>query len=306
MRKSLALGTVLFCLAAGFFAVGCDQVQSLLPAGLKSSAAPASAPAAGETGTGAAQGTVLAKVNSDVITVESFVEKIDALKTLSPEVKIDTLDAKKAYLNDLITQELVYQEAKARGIDKKKDVKDALEEFRKGVMARQLILDETKGIAVEPAEIENFYNQYKNEFASAPQIRAVEIVVPSEATAKEILIGLLQGGDFAAIARERSTSPSAAQGGDLGFVDPTTKFDKFNEVISTLEVGQVSQIFRGPDNNFYIARVEEKKGGEVPPLTEVYDQIKTGLLQQKQAQRLQELTDKLRREAKIEIKEELL
>ena len=44
----------------------------------------------------------------------------------------------------------------------------------------------------------------------------------------------------------------------------------------------------------------------MPPLTEVYDQIKNGLLQQKTAARIQELTEKIKREAKIEIKDELL
>lgn len=294
---------LLTCLGFLVFLAGCDQIQSMFQTSVGPKVTPASSKgAAPET---PVQGTVLAKVNNNVITLESFDEKVKALQSLSPEIKINTPDAKKAYLNDLITQELVFQEAKSRGIDKKKEVKDALEEFRKGVMARQLIMDETKGITVEPSEIEAFYNQYKKEFASPEEIKAREIVVPTEAAAKDILISLLQGGDFAAVAKEKSVASSAANGGDVGVVKKTDKFDKFREVISTLEAGQVSQIFKGPDG-FYIVKVDERKGGAIPALTEVYDQIKNGLLAQKQAQRIQELTEKLKREAKIEIKEDLL
>ncbi len=261
----------------------------------------------------AVNGTVLAKINNDVITLENFDEKIKNLKALSPDIKLDTYDQKKNYLNDLITQELVFQEAKGRGIDKKKDVKDAVEEFRKGVIARQLIMDETKGINIEPSEIEQFYGQYKQAFATPQEARVREIVVATEAAAKEVLISLLNGGDFAAVAQDKSKAASASKGGDLGFYKREDKFPKFNEVVATLEPGQVSQYFSGPDG-YYIVKVEEKKGGTIPQLTDkmpganitVYDQIKEGLLQQKQAQRIQDLTDRLKREAKIEIKEDLL
>ncbi len=306
--RSFFLGLVIPFIGLALL-MGCEQIQNMFQTsvGSKTSVSSAQQPAS------QVQGTVLAKVNNDVITMESFDEKIKGLEALSPEIKINTLDAKKSYLNDLIIQELIVQEAKARGIDKKKEVKDAIEEFRKGVMARQLILDETKGIAIEPAEIEEFYNRYKKEFASPQEIKAAEIVVSSEAAAKDILIALLQGSDFATLAKERSIASSASRGGDLGFVKRGDKFDRFNEVILTLEPGQVSQIFTGPDG-YYIAKVLEKKGGVVPQLTDkmpnsnaaVYDQIKAGLLQQKQAQRIQDLTDKLKKEAKIETREDLL
>ena len=297
----------LFLLFLGMTAacvLGCDQIQNFFQPSLTPKITHASKTS--QETPEPITGTVLAKVNNEVITLESFDEKIKALEALSPEIKVDSLDKKKTYLNDLVTQELVFQEAKARGIDKKKEVKDALDEFKKTVMARQLVLDETKGLTVEASEIEAFYNQYKKEFAPPEEIKAREIVVSSEAAAKDILISLLQGADFAATAKEKSISASAANGGDVGVVKKTDKFDKFREIIVTLDVGQTSQVFKGPDNNFYIVKVEERKGGTVPALTEVYDQIKNGLLQQKQAQRLKDLTDRLKREAKIEIKEEVL
>lgn len=313
LKRMAGLHLIFVGLVFGLVLVGCDVIKEAFQAKPLSSAPKVSAPA--ETQAPVVQGTVLAKVNNEVITLESFDEKIKNLQALSPEIKIDNPTDKKTYLNDLVTQELVYQEAKGRGIDKKKDVKDAVEEFRKGIMARQLLMDETKGLTVEPAEIEAFYAQNKGLLASPEDIHVREICVPSEAVAKEIMVSLYQGGDFAAIAREKSSAPSAAKGGDLGFIkrEDYKDFVKFLEVIATLEPGQFSQIFSGP-KGYYIVRVEEKKGGLVPQLTDklpdttmtIYDSIKELLLQQKQSQRIQDLTDRLRRDAKIEIKEDLL
>jgi len=296
---------MLVFLAASVFLFGCDQIKNMFQPNLSSSTTSTSSTQAVSEPKAEIHGTVLAKVNNDVITLESFDEKIKALESMSPDIKINTPEAKKAFLNDLITQELIVQEAKARGINKKREIKDAINEFEKSAYARQLVIDETKGINVEPSEIEGFYNQYKKEFAAPEELHVREIVVSSEAIAKEILISLLQGADFATVARERSISQSAAKGGDLGFVKPGEKFESFDKAVAALDQGQVSPIFKGPDG-FYIVKIDEKKGGTVPPMSEVYDQIKAGLLQQKQAERIKGLTDRLKSDAKIEIKEELL
>ncbi len=297
---------VIFCLVISLSALtGCDEIKKMLQIAPSPGASPAG------RGAPAPKGTPLATINDDTITLESFDEKIKNLEAL--DVKIETLEDKKAYLNDLILQELIYQEALARGIDKKRDVREAVEEFRKGAMARELILDETRGINVEPAEVESYYNQYKSQLAMPTQASVREIVVSTEADAKQVMIALLGGEDFAALAKEKSRAASAADGGDLGFYDPQDKFDKYNNMVQTLEPGQFSQYFSGPQG-YYITKVEEKKGGAVPALTEkipgadatYYDYIKETLLAQKRAQRIQDLTDRLRRNATIEIKEGLL
>lgn len=303
-RKQISAFSVLAMVCGLVFLFGCDQIKGLVQSATGPSAPPKMASTSGEQPV-KVSGTTLAKVNGDVITMESFDQKVRAARALSPDYKLDTKDEKKQYLDDLITAELVYQEAKARGLDKQKEVREDIDEFAKRRMATQLIIDETKGIAVDPAEVEDFYNKNKAAFVSPAEMRVSEIVVSSESTAKNILITLLQGADFASTAREKSIASSASKGGDLGWIKPTDKFDKFNEVISTLEQGQTSQIFKGPDG-YYIVKVEEKKGGESRPFYEISDDLKTYLLNQKQALRLQELTDKLRREAKIEINEDLL
>lgn len=307
MLKRILLGVIPFLMVS---LVGCDQIQAIFQPTLAPKITSASSTSAAESSsavTSAVSGTVLAKINDEVITLEDFDQKIKDVQAADPEAKLSTIEEKKNFLNGLVNQELFYQEAKGRGIDKKKDVQDAIREFSRGIVIQQLIIDETKGIAVERSEVESFYNQYKREFASPQEAHVREIVVSSESTAKEILISLLQGGDFAAIAKERSISPSAAKGGDLGFLKPAEsgKFDKFAEVISTLEPGAVSQIFKGPEG-YYIVKVEERRGGDVPALVDVYQQIKDGLTIQKSEQRGQDLIDKLKRDAKVEIKEELL
>ncbi len=295
---------VIFCLVIGLSALtGCEEIKKMLQI------APPGAGPTEEAGT--PKGTMLAIVNGEVITLESFDEKIQNLEIL--DVRIETVEDKKAYLNDLVLQELIYQEAMARGIDKKRDVREAVEEFKKGAMARELIMDETRGINVEPAEVESYYAQYKSQLAMPTQASVREIVIATEADAKETMIALLGGSDFATLAKEKSKVASAADGGNLGFYNPQDKFEKYNSMVQTLEPGQFSQYFSGPDG-YYIVKVEEKKGGAVPTLTEripgtdatYYDYIKETLLAQKRAQRIQDLTDRLRRDATIEIKDELL
>lgn len=122
-------------------------------------------------------------------------------------------------------------------------------------------------------KIKAFYDKHKNELASPLKLRVSEIVVPSENMAKKALIALLQGEDFAKVARERSMAASAPNGGDLGFIEPEDKFPKFYEIAASLDEGQISQIFQGADG-YYVIRVDVRRGGKIPALADVYEQVK--------------------------------
>jgi len=119
-----------------------------------------------------------------------------------------------------------------------------------------------------------------------------------------VMIQLLQGADFATLAKEKSKSMSAKNGGDLGMLAKGKKSAAFDAVAfsDSLEVGKVSSIFRGPDG-YYILKLEARKGGKVKTLSEMWDDIKRGLTFLKQQKKIEDLISKLSTQIPTDIKE---
>jgi len=252
------------------------------------------------------KGTLIAKVNNLAITLEDLNEEVANYNAMvpadRPELKINTREQKINYLkNEMVRRLLLYQEALDRGLDKKEDVQRALEKAKMDLSVVELIKEEAVKIDVSAKEIEDYYNTYKGELKEPEERHTREIVLSTEQEAKDILIQLLQGANFATLAKERSTSASAKDGGDLGFISRGKKFAQFENIAfsESLDVGGVSSIFKGPEG-YYILKLEEKRGGKQRSLTEMWEDIKRGLLFLKQQQRIEELIGKLSANAKTE------
>ncbi|TRZ95601.1 hypothetical protein D4R78_02975 [bacterium] len=253
------------------------------------------------------KGPIVARVNNAPVTLEELNQEIEGFNSLvsveKPEAKITTRDQKIDYLKkEMIRRVLLYQDALIKRLDKKEEVIQALERTKQDLLVMELVKQETDGIEVSSKEIEDYYNTYKDELKDPEQRQIREIVVANEQEAKSILIQLLQGADFSALAVERSKSPSAKDGGDLGLIKRGGKFVQFDEVAfsGTLEVGKTSNVFKGPDG-YYILKLEAKSGGKQKSLSDLWDDIKRGLLFLKQQKKLDDLIGKLSREAKIEV-----
>ncbi|MGD9014748.1 MAG: peptidyl-prolyl cis-trans isomerase [Candidatus Omnitrophota bacterium] len=257
------------------------------------------------------KGTIIAKVNDMPITLELLEQEIDNYNQLVniPEARLTTKEQKLAYLNEeLVRRYLFYQEAKARGLDKKAETQELLRNLEINLLANQLLQSEIENTLVTSSEIEDFYNLYKEQFRQEEERRIREIVVGTETEAKEILIELLKGADFATLAQERSRAESATRGGNLGVLKKGQRgndFLRFDEVAfsPSLTSGQISNIFRDK-GGYYIIKVEEIKGGQTRGLSEVWDEIKTNVLFLKQQQKYQELTNRLLKDALVVVYEE--
>ena len=255
------------------------------------------------------RGAIVAKVDNIAIGLEDLNDEIDFynanIPPENPELKITTKEQKVNYLkNEVIRRALIYQNALDKGLDRNDEVRQAVEKNKRDILVMEDVKDITKSISVTSKEVEDYYNTYKEQLKEPEERQILEIVVNTEQEAKDLLIQLLQGADFATLARSNSKAPSAKDGGNLGFMQEGKKSAQFDVVAfsDTLDAGKISSIFKVSDG-YSIVKLEAKRGGKEKPLSEIWDDINRFLVSAKQQQAIEDLIGKLSRDAKIEVSE---
>lgn len=192
----------------------------------------------------------------------------------------------------------------------KKDLKESLK--------KQVYLDEylkMKGISdpeVPEEEIRKFYDKdpgayHRDETVKASHIliKAGEDIDPEEKEkareqAKKIRKEIIEGRDFAEIAKEYSEDGKAPEGGDLGYIKRGYMPSEFDAVAFALEKGTVSDIVE-TQYGYHIIKVYEHIHEGIAPYKDVKDFIRKFLQERLSQQKLASHIEELREKAKIEI-----
>jgi peptidyl-prolyl cis-trans isomerase C len=289
---------------------GCDQVskffgyfspKSKQKTQVASTASP-SAPSA--TNTNATQANVLARVGNWTLTTDDFKERLKALKEVVPEYDPKNKEQNKLILDELVRQQLLVQEAEKNGVAQSKDIQQAVDEFRRTLLVREIATKLIEGLTVTDQEAQEYFTQNQKDMVKPAEYHLREIVVDNEAAAKAAAADLAAGADFAEMAKNRSKSASSANGGDLGLITQFP-FQKMEQAVTALAPGGVSSVFQGPDG-FYIVKLEEKKGGEPLVFEDVKGEIKQGLLMLKQQQAVLKHIEDIRATTTVQVNETLL
>ncbi|MCR4336630.1 MAG: peptidyl-prolyl cis-trans isomerase, partial [Candidatus Omnitrophica bacterium] len=213
------------------------------------------------------QGDVLARVGDWTLTAPEFKERLEALKQMVPDYDPKDRESNKLVLEELIRQQLLVQEAINKGLDQNKDLIDAVEEFRRTLLVREMVTEILEQVKVTEEDAKKYYDANKQDFISPIEWKVREIIVDEEAKAKEILIDLYKGIDFAEMATNKSKSETAQKGGDLGYVSQFP-FPQMESTVQALEVGGVSGVVKGPAG-YYIVKLEQNRGGEQKEYEEI-------------------------------------
>ena len=125
---------------------------------------------------------------------------------------------------------------------------------------------------VSDADIQSYYDQHQDQFTQPQRTRYSIIQTKTEDEAKAVLDELNKGGDFAALAKEKSADIiSARNGGDMGWLEDATIPDELKNA-GLKEKGQLSGVIKS-SVGFLIVRLDDIQPAKVKSLDEVRDDV---------------------------------
>lgn len=205
-------------------------------------------------------------------------------------------DSKRDYLTTYVADMMIIAKAaEGKKIADSDDFKRKLTLARNKLLMESLLQSEAKAAATDEA-MHKVYDEAVKQVANEQEVSARHILVETEDEAKKIAEDLKKGGDFAAIAKEKSKDPGSKEnGGDLGFFTKDQMVPEFANVAFSLEKGKTSDPVKS-QFGWHIIRVDDKRTKPAPTFEQVKDQVETFVVRKAQA----EMINKLRADAKIE------
>jgi peptidyl-prolyl cis-trans isomerase C len=243
---------------------------------------------------------VIAKINTTTITKEDFIKKINRLPEWARN-RFQNEEGKKQFLEEVIKEEILYQEAKKKGLNKDKEFQDRVEEFKKMTLIAVLLKKEVEEKAkADTKEVRDFYDKHQDEFKTGLEVRASHVLVSTEAEAKDILKRIQQGENFSKLAEEFTLDKGTAKkGGDLGFFGRGRMVPEFEKVAFSLKAGEVSNPVKS-QFGYHIIQVTDRKEGKLRDFEEVKTSVERRLTVEKQRTLFESYIRKLQEDSKIE------
>jgi hypothetical protein len=269
------------------------------------------------------QAKVLARVGNKTITLGDFAASLENMDQFD-RLRYQSAERRKELLNEMITVELLAQEAKAKGYDK-----DPLTEQEVRGILRDAMLQEARKSAPGPNDITDadaraFYEAHKAEYRDPERRRLSIIVTKDEAGAKDVLSSAASGltaAQWGELVRNKSVDPQAKANvpvdlaGDVGIVSPPGDTRGENArvpdevraaVFEIQKPGDVLPRAVAANKKFYVVRLTQKIDPHDRPFEESERTIRIKLAQDKARAKEEELVEGLKKQYPVQIDDGVL
>ena len=225
------------------------------------------------------EGETVVTVNGTPITEEVFTLITNANR--GAPVPRDRL------LDDLIKQELLYQEAVRKNLRDNPDVSKRLTLVTQSILSQAAMQDFLANSPITDADIQAAYDR---EITSGGlEYKASHILTKSEDDAKAVIKKLDNGGNFSELAKQHSIGPSAPKGGDLGWFNAQQMVPPFSQAVVVLKDGAYSKEPVQTQFGWHVIYRENSRPVQPPPLESVKAKLKAKLQKEKIDQYLEKL-----------------
>jgi parvulin-like peptidyl-prolyl isomerase len=167
-------------------------------------------------------------------------------------------------------------------------------------------------VKLNAEETKGFYEKNKRMFWEEDKMRASVILIKidisqgpqAEEKAKmeleKVLEEVRKGADFAGAAKKHSQDSLGNKGGDLGFFTRKKMLPAFSDKAFSMEVGEVSSVFK-TRHGLHILKATDKKPGGYAPFDAVKKDIEKKIKKQKLKTQTKEYVHQLRKKADVKV-----
>ncbi|MGD9873595.1 MAG: peptidylprolyl isomerase [Kiritimatiellia bacterium] len=188
------------------------------------------------------------------------------------------------------------------------------EDFKKSLMLdiriNKLLKSKAGEVEVSDEKVKEFYGENAERFEVPESVTASHILLMTKEDdddaakaekkkkIEELRQQIIDGADFAELAKENSDCPSKARGGDLGTFGRGQMVPAFEEAAFTQELGKVGDVVE-TQFGYHLILVQKREPARTLPLEEVSERIKDGLKMQTQQEAVKEYIEKLKADADV-------
>ncbi len=236
---------------------------------------------------------VIARVGAIDVKRSDLVRSLDGLPPQVQQMPLQTVYP--LILDRLIDGKLITNAARGQKLNEDAEVKRRLADYEDRVV-QEVYLNRAVAAKVDDKALKDRYDQFLKANPPQEEVRARHILVASEAAAKDIIAELKKGGDFATIAKAKSTDGSAKEGGDLGFFAKEDMVPEFSEAAFALKAGEFTQAPVKSQFGWHVIKLEQRRETAAPSLADMKEQLTSEMSQEM----ITKIVDDLRKGAKIE------
>lgn len=237
---------------------------------------------------------VVAKVGNEVITLSDM----EARKNAIPQLRdVELNDVYDKLLDSFINRKVILDAAKKSNIQDEKDVKRALKEAEENILVQAYLARKIEEKRTNQA-LQAIYQEALKDFKPQDEIHARHILVATEKEAKDIIIKLKAGADFAKLADQYSLDrgPNGTNGGDLGYFTKEMMIPDFGNPAFDMKVGEYSKKPVKTPFGYHIIKVEDRRKAAPPSFEASIEALKVRFNEKE----LPNVIEEIRKNAKVE------
>ncbi len=225
--------------------------------------------------------TAMVTVNKVAISQATFA---DAMRDQLQRGAKDSEQLRSAVMDELIVSEALAQQATKTKVANNPDVKRALANAQRAILAEAYIIQQLKDNPITDAQIRAEYDRQiamTKEGRNATEYRIAQIVTKDESSAKAAIARLNVGEDFNAVAKATSIDPEVARSGaELPWSLPDQLIPPLGDKVVGLVKGAVSEPV-ATSVGFHVLKVLDSRPFKAPSFDESKQGIRMALVERR-------------------------